>query len=91
MFGRSVRVDAGGTTAERYHIEVGGVEQIYEKLAVNEFTSTRKRMSVVFKTPEGGYVVYAKGADMMMELDCGVAIPDEAKDYMQDFAVDGLR
>lgn len=81
---QSVRVDVAGTTTERYHIEIGaGREEVYDKLAVNEFTSTRKRMSAVFKTSEGRCVVYAKGADMMMELDCGVTIPDDAKEHMQ--------
>lgn len=48
-------------------------------------------MSAVFRTPDGDYVVYAKGADMMMAQDCGVAIPVDAARHMQDFAVAGLR
>jgi phospholipid-transporting ATPase len=88
---QSVRVMKDGSTTELYHVKKDGIERVYEKLAVNDFTSTRKRMSAVFKTPEGKYVVFAKGADMMMELNCGVDIPAVAKQHMQGFAVDGLR
>ena len=40
---------------------------------------------------DGQYMVLAKGADMMMAQNCGVQIPDEANEHMQNFAVDGLR
>ena len=62
----------------------------YEKHAVNEFSSARKRMSAVFRDPDGRYVVLAS-ADMMMAQNCGVEIPREADGHMQNFAVDGLR
>lgn len=43
------------------------VEASYEVLHVNEFNSSRKRMSVMVKTPEGRRVLYCKGADSTMQ------------------------
>ena len=43
-----------------------GQEGVYEILAVNEFNSTRKRMSLVCKCPDGRYVLYVKGADTVI-------------------------
>ena len=40
--------------------------QEYEVLAINEFNSTRKRMSVLVKH-KGKYILLAKGADNVME------------------------
>ena len=82
----------GGATVERYHIRIrDGAEEIYEVHGVNAFTSTRKRMSIVVRAPDGRYILYAKGADMMMTADCGVAIPTAAQRHLQAFAVEGLR
>ena len=38
----------------------------YEILNVCEFNSTRKRMSVVVRTPEGGIKLLCKGADTVI-------------------------
>lgn len=38
----------------------------YQILAVLEFTSSRKRMSVVTRTKEGKLFIYIKGADTMI-------------------------
>lgn len=38
-------------------------EEIYEVLQVLEFTSTRKRMSVIVRTPSGKIRLMCKGAD----------------------------
>ena len=38
----------------------------YEVLAINEFNSTRKRMSVLVKH-QGKYILLSKGADNVME------------------------
>ena len=37
-----------------------GKDEVYEVLNVNKFNSTRKRMSVVARTPEGKLVLYCK-------------------------------
>jgi magnesium-transporting ATPase (P-type) len=39
-------------------VRVFGVEETYEILAVNEFTSNRKRMSVVVRTPESTFFLH---------------------------------
>jgi phospholipid-translocating ATPase len=45
---------------------VDGQEQIYELLTVIEFSSERRRMSVIVKTPKGEIVLYTKGADTVI-------------------------
>lgn len=47
-------------------IEVLGTAERYTPLKVLEFNSTRKRMSVIVRTPEGKIVLYCKGADSVI-------------------------
>lgn len=47
-------------------IEALGVAERYVPLKVLEFNSTRKRMSVIVRTPEGKVVLYCKGADSVI-------------------------
>ncbi|KAI9140986.1 hypothetical protein BKA69DRAFT_1076577 [Paraphysoderma sedebokerense] len=42
------------------------IPQTYELLAVNEFNSTRKRMSLLLRRPNGKIVLYLKGADSVI-------------------------
>lgn len=75
-------------------ILVDGQELEYELLAVCEFNSTRKRMSTIFRTPEGRIVCYCKGADT-------VILERLAKDnnpyvettltHLEEYAAEGLR
>lgn len=44
-------------------VDVLGTKERYEVLNVLEFTSARKRMSVIVKTPDGKIKLYCKGAD----------------------------
>jgi phospholipid-transporting ATPase len=44
-------------------VEVRGEKKKFELLSTIEFSSTRKRMSVIVKTPEGEIKLYTKGAD----------------------------
>ncbi|CAK4684224.1 unnamed protein product [Aphanomyces euteiches] len=64
----------------------------YEILNVNEFNSTRKRMSVVVQAPDGGILVYCKGADNVIIPRCankdGTALLEE---HLKTFASEGLR
>ena len=39
----------------------------YQLLNVCEFTSTRKRMSCIFRDPQGNLVLMCKGADSVIE------------------------
>jgi magnesium-transporting ATPase (P-type) len=44
-------------------ISVFGEKQVYTLLATNEFTSSRKRMSVLLQRPDRSRVLFCKGAD----------------------------
>ncbi|XP_029285689.1 phospholipid-transporting ATPase IC isoform X2 [Cottoperca gobio] len=51
-----------------------GVERQYQLLALLDFTSKRRRMSVLVREPEGGLKLYCKGADIVilerLQKDC---------------------
>jgi len=47
--------------------EAWGEEIRYKLLNVIEFDSTRKRMSVIVRTPDGRILVICKGADSIIE------------------------
>ncbi|XP_028300219.1 phospholipid-transporting ATPase IC isoform X2 [Gouania willdenowi] len=51
-----------------------GIKRQYELLAVLDFTSKRRRMSVLVREPEGGVKLFCKGADIVilerLEEDC---------------------
>ena len=55
---------------DRVVVQEGGNGCSYEVLATLGFTSERRRMSIVVKTPEGAYVIYSKGADVAMLPRC---------------------
>ena len=47
-------------------MSINGKKVIYQLLNVIEFTSARKRMTVVVKTPENTIKVLCKGADSLI-------------------------
>lgn len=51
---------------DRVSLKVMGVEETYEILNVLEFTSTRKRMSVIVRMPNGTIRLMVKGADTVI-------------------------
>ncbi|XP_058806464.1 probable phospholipid-transporting ATPase IA isoform X3 [Phymastichus coffea] len=53
-------------TPNSVEISALGEREKYEVLHVIEFTSTRKRMSVIVRTPSGQIKIYCKGADTMI-------------------------
>ncbi|KAI1238271.1 hypothetical protein IHE44_0012989 [Lamprotornis superbus] len=59
---RNLRFVFTGRTPDSVIIESLGQEERYELLNVLEFTSTRKRMSVIVRTPSGKLRLYCKGA-----------------------------
>lgn len=70
------------------------VDIVVEVLAVLEFTSERKRSSVIIKHPETGEIVlYCKGADdlIMARLAKNSHYVDVTQQHLKDFAADGLR
>lgn len=74
-------------------VEVGGQEFEYELLAVCEFNSTRKRMSTIFRCPDGKIRIYCKGADtvIMERLHKENTIVDATLRHLEEYAYDGLR
>ncbi|XP_059479634.1 probable phospholipid-transporting ATPase IA isoform X2 [Neocloeon triangulifer] len=73
-------------------ISVLGCEERYEILNVIEFTSTRKRMSVVVRTPTGQIKLFCKGADSVIferlndRTNCDLTLH-----HLEGFATEGLR
>ncbi|KAG8963186.1 hypothetical protein FRC03_003280 [Tulasnella sp. 419] len=76
-------------------IEVMGQAERYIPLKVLEFNSTRKRMSVVVRNPEGKIVLYCKGADSVIYARLAADHDQELKAAtsrdMEKFANGGLR
>ena len=58
-----------------------------------EFTSTRKRMTVVVKTPEDKVKIFMKGADSIVQPLLVDDCPNVSQtfQYLEDFAKEGLR
>ncbi|XP_041359163.1 probable phospholipid-transporting ATPase IA isoform X2 [Gigantopelta aegis] len=80
-------------TPETVTIEVFGIPETYEILNVLEFTSDRKRMSVVVRTPEGKIKLYTKGADTVIyeRLHETQLYKDITLQHLEEFATTGLR
>lgn len=74
-------------------IQVDGQEMEYELLAVCEFNSTRKRMSTIFRCPDGKIRIYCKGADTVIleRLAKDNRIVDVTLQHLEDYATEGLR
>lgn len=70
-----------------------GVEQEYELLAVCEFNSTRKRMSTIFRCPDGKVRIYCKGADTVIleRLHPDNPTVEVTLQHLEEYASDGLR
>ncbi|CAL8071720.1 unnamed protein product [Orchesella dallaii] len=68
----------------------------YEILNVLEFTSTRKRMSVVVRAPDGKIRLYCKGADSVIYERLSPELTAEniklkTHEHLEEFATQGLR
>lgn len=75
-------------------IEETGEEQEYELLNICEFNSTRKRMSAIFRTPDGSIKLFCKGADTVIleRLDPETNIyVDSTMRHLEEYASAGLR
>ena len=68
-------------------------ERQYKLLNLIEFDSTRKRMTVVVRTPEDAILVICKGADSIIgkRLKPGSAILEKTQEYLDAYAQQGLR
>lgn len=86
-------------TSTSVHVKEGGpLQEIhdrkYELLNILEFSSARKRMSVIVRFPQGKLLLLSKGADSVMlqrlnPADKGYA--DETLRHLQEFGEVGLR
>jgi phospholipid-translocating ATPase len=91
--------DAGfpfvGKTKDHIDIEVMGQAERYAPLRMLEFNSTRKRMSVVVRGPDGQITLYCKGADSViyerLAKDHDRELKDQTQKDMEFFANSGLR
>ncbi|KAK4115396.1 phospholipid-translocating P-type ATPase [Canariomyces notabilis] len=74
-------------------IEVNGQQLEYELLAVCEFNSTRKRMSTIYRCPDGKVRCYCKGADTVIleRLNENNPHVDITLRHLEEYASEGLR
>ncbi|KAK5664228.1 hypothetical protein OQA88_444 [Cercophora sp. LCS_1] len=74
-------------------IEVDGKQLEYELLAVCEFNSTRKRMSTIYRCPDGKVRIYCKGADTVILERLNDSNPhvDVTLRHLEEYASEGLR
>eukprot|EP00002_Diphylleia_rotans_P019307 TRINITY_DN3737_c0_g3_i1.p1 TRINITY_DN3737_c0_g3~~TRINITY_DN3737_c0_g3_i1.p1 ORF type:complete len:1106 (-),score=188.77 TRINITY_DN3737_c0_g3_i1:648-3965(-) len=81
-------------TPNKLTVEVLGEVREWTLLNVIEFTSDRKRMSVIASSPDGTIVIFCKGADSIMKerlkLDQEVMFKKVEKD-LELFGIEGLR
>ncbi|XP_029698644.1 phospholipid-transporting ATPase IB isoform X2 [Takifugu rubripes] len=80
-------------TPDSVIIEARGKEMSYELLNVLEFSSNRKRMSVVVRTPSGTLRLYCKGADNVIfeRLTEASQYKELTVAHLEQFATEGLR
>jgi phospholipid-transporting ATPase len=74
--------------------EVGGRTIRYDILGVCEFNSTRKRMSIIVRDPEGQVWIYCKGADTVITerlAKHGNPFLDTTNNHLEEYASEGLR
>lgn len=77
------------------HAAMTDTEAQYELLNICEFNSTRKRMSAIFRCPDGVIRLFCKGADTVIlerlsELEPQPFV-DATMRHLEDFAAEGLR
>ena len=76
-------------------IEVNGQQQQYVLLQEFEFTSSRKKMTSIFRTPDGRYLVLTKGADSTILPLCNYESDQQLKAqtlyYLESYAREGFR
>ena len=77
-------------------LEINNTNKNYELLNTLEYSSERKRMSVIIRDPEGKIYLYAKGADSVIEtlLNHNSKVSKEFSstiEYLDIFAKRGLR
>ncbi|CAN6674651.1 phospholipid-transporting ATPase Drs2p [Trichomonascus vanleenenianus] len=74
-------------------IDILGQDYEYELLNICEFNSTRKRMSAIFRCPDGKIRLYCKGADTVILERLAEDNPfvSSTMSHLEEFASEGLR
>ena len=75
-------------------IRYQGKELKYRLMNILEFTSTRKRMSVIVEDPNGKYLLLTKGADSIIKERLNIdncTYLSETQKHVDFFAEEGLR
>jgi phospholipid-translocating ATPase len=84
-----------GKGKDHVDIEVMGQTERYTPLRMLEFNSTRKRMSVIMRCPDGRLILYCKGADSViyarLRNDHDPVLKEKTNKDMELFANSGLR
>lgn len=84
-----------GKSKDTLDIEVLGQPEQYTLLQTLEFNSTRKRMSVIVRAPDGRIILYCKGADAViyerLSPDVDPLLKEKTSRDMDMFANGGLR
>ncbi|KAI5988265.1 hypothetical protein EDC04DRAFT_2884149 [Pisolithus marmoratus] len=84
-----------GKSKDTIEIEVLGQPERYTLLQTLEFNSTRKRMSVIVRAPDGRIILYCKGADTViyerLSPNVDQVLKEKTSKDMDTFANGGLR
>ncbi|KDO21063.1 hypothetical protein SPRG_13856 [Saprolegnia parasitica CBS 223.65] len=84
-----------GKCTMRRLVQGAACDEEFQILELIEFTSTRKRMSVICRTPSNRLLLMTKGADMIIYPRLAADVPDALKRqtmaHMEQYAADGLR
>eukprot|EP00124_Ichthyophonus_hoferi_P000614 Ihof_evm7s24 gene=Ihof_evmTU7s24 len=74
-------------------IEVNGVIESYGCLAILDFNSDRKRMSIILRCPDGKIRLFCKGADnmIMARIKKNDELENVTNKHLEEYASDGLR
>ena len=80
-------------TKDKVNIQCPAGEQEFTQLALLGFSSERKRMSVIYKTPEGKIVIVSKGADQVMLPRCRKdnQVITTTKNHLKGMGMSGYR
>ena len=83
-------------TQKSYTVEIGGVDKDVQILCVAEFTSARKRMSIIVRDTSGTIKMYTKGADnvilsRLVNNKKNDDIKELTQKHLDDYATEGLR
>ncbi|XP_076173411.1 phospholipid-transporting ATPase IF isoform X2 [Ptiloglossa arizonensis] len=79
------------TSSDTIELMVNGEIMTFKKLEVLEFTSERKRMSIIVKDKAGDYWLYCKGADSTIFPLIESGMVNESITHVADFARRGYR